>query len=189
MHFMAKLPVLSVLLLLSAFFAAESQAMTVEQAYREIPHNRTVFDATTSALSAAQIKALKRLFELSDRGVVLRVAGLQALQSSSNDVRLVLSQYDALTKELDSFAPPAEIESARALVAQAVRLHRQYFEIIGRDKEAGRAIELAYRQNQLVKQASQQLISAYSVLMQTFPKEPAVNRQAFYDYLCALDFL
>jgi hypothetical protein len=130
-----------------------------------------------------------RLFELSDRGVVLRVEGLQAAQSSGNNLRLVLSQYEALIKELDSLSAPTEIEPARALVAQAVRLHHQYFETMWRDKEAGQSVELAYRQNQVVKQASQKLISAYSVLIQTFPKEPAVNRQSFYDYLCALDFL
>jgi len=182
MHSMAKIPAL---FLLTAFFTTQSQAITVDEAYRAIPHNRTVFDAQLSALPAAQSKVLDQLFELCDRGVVLRVEGLQALQSNSGDLRLVSSRYDALARDLSALAASAEIEPARALVLQAVRLHQQYFETIERAKAAGRSVEVAYRQNPVVKQASQKLISAYSVLMKSFPKEPSNNRQA----LCALDFL
>jgi len=40
-----------------------------------------------------------------------------------------------------------------------------------------------------VKQASGNLHRAYGLLMNAFPGETARNRTAFFDYLCALDYL
>ena len=40
-----------------------------------------------------------------------------------------------------------------------------------------------------VQKVHRDLLQAYNVLLAKFPKEPQVNRDAFYDYLCALDFL
>ena len=41
----------------------------------------------------------------------------------------------------------------------------------------------------LVRSSSSKLIQAYNHLMQSYPKESPHNRQAFFDHLCALDFL
>lgn len=40
-----------------------------------------------------------------------------------------------------------------------------------------------------VQKASGHLHSAYNQLMQTFPNEDNVNKAAFFDYHCALDFI
>jgi len=164
--------------------------LTVVEAYQAIPHNRTVFDVQASKLSAAHTDALRKLFELSDRGIVLRVEGLRAFWSgTNNDIQSVLSGYRALATALSSLQAPADIKPAQDLVLQSIQLHQRYFEAKLREKESGAKVDLAYRQNQDVNQASQKLQTAYGVLMRSFPNEPTVNRQAFYDYLCALDFL
>ena len=41
----------------------------------------------------------------------------------------------------------------------------------------------------LVRSSSNQLIQAYDYLMQSYPQESPHNRQAFFDHLCALDFI
>ncbi|MCP4488040.1 MAG: hypothetical protein GY820_12070 [Gammaproteobacteria bacterium] len=45
------------------------------------------------------------------------------------------------------------------------------------------------KQKQLVKSSSQHLIAAHSLLKQLYPQETKHNQQAFFDYLCALDFI
>jgi hypothetical protein len=170
--------------------AAIASELTVEQAYQAIPHNRTVFDVRTSALSTSQSSALKQLFDLADRGIVLRVQGLRTLQSENRgDDHGVLAGYLTLQNALASLPVPAEIEPAKRLVQQSIQLHQQFFATQFRDKQSSGKTDLGIRQNREVQLASQKLIAAYGSLMKAFPNEPAVNRQAFYDYLCALDFL
>lgn len=40
-----------------------------------------------------------------------------------------------------------------------------------------------------VRSASGKLLGAYGNLMRMYPNEDGTNRQAFFDYLCALDFI
>jgi hypothetical protein len=177
-------------LFLMAHSAASASELTVEEAYQAIPHKRTVFDAQASTLSTLHANALKQLFDLADRGIVLRVQGLRALQSanSSGDSSVLLG-YRTLASSVTSLRVPAEIESAQNLVLQSLQLHQQYFETQFRAKQSGGKPDIALRQNSDVTQASRKLIAAYGSLSRTFPNETALNRQAFYDYLCALDFL
>jgi len=182
--------VASLFVLLLACGTTFAGELSVDAAYRLIPHNRTLFDVHASKLSSTQAQALKQLFELSDRGVVLRVSGLNALTSRADaELQSVLSNYHVLSEAMASLAVPVEIKAARELVAQSLELHRRYFETKRREQIAAGEVELALRQNADVLAASQKLQRAYGVLMNAFPGEPAVNKQAFYDYLCALDFL
>jgi hypothetical protein len=171
-------------------FAAH--AMTVEEAYAAIPHKRTVFDGNASKLSAAQIDSLKRLFASSDQGVVLRVEGLRALRGAAasqlpTQLRKAINDYRALASAVASLNVSAEIKPAQDLIAQAIADHQRFFEMKLRDNDT-----LAKRDAALtteIHQASQKLHRAYDVLMKAFPNEAASNKTAFYDYLCALDFL
>jgi hypothetical protein len=169
-----------------ASFAA--QAMTVEEAYAAIPHKRTVFDGNASRLSAAQIDSLKRLFASSDRGVVLRVEGLRALRGAEAvQLRKAINDYRALASAVASLNVSAEIKPAQHLIAQAIADHQRFFEMKLRDSETLAKRDIAFTAD--INQASQKLHRAYDVLMKAFPNEAASNKTAFYDYLCALDFL
>jgi hypothetical protein len=169
-----------------ASFAAH--AMTVEEAYAAIPHKRTVFDGNASKLSAAQIDSLKRLFASSDQGVVLRVEGLRALRGAEAvQLRKAINDYRALASAVASLNVSAEIKPAQDLIAQAIADHQRFFEMKLRDNDTLVKRDAALTAE--IHQASQKLHRAYDVLMKAFPNEPASNKTAFYDYLCALDFL
>jgi hypothetical protein len=164
--------------------------LTVEAAYRAIPHQRTTFDATESKLSVAHRTALARLFALTDRGVVLRVRGMTALASATqNDLGDVIEQYRTLIDSLASWTAPPEIKPAQELVVESIRLHRQFFADALNRPDANTARSRDVAGNREVRRASQKLHAAYGRLMSDFPNEAAVNRQAFFDHLCALDFL
>jgi hypothetical protein len=176
---------------LAVFIASSSlaaHAMTVEEAYAAIPHKRTVFDGNASKLSATHIDSLKRLFTSSDQGVVLRVEGLRALRGAdAAQLRKAINDYRALASAVASLNVSAEIKPAQDLIAQAIADHQHFFEMKLRDSDTLAKRDAAFTSD--INQASQKLHRAYDVLMKAFPNEAANNKTAFYDYLCALDFL
>jgi len=160
-------------------------ALTVEQAYAAIPHQRTVYDASGSRLAKGHIEALDQLFTLSDRGTVLRVEALDALKRRDTArLRATVRDYASLFDALRQLRPTPQTRAATDLVLQAVQQHQSFF-----DTKLAAAPRLDSAFTVDVTQSSQKLRQAYSLLMAAFPEETARNRQAFFDYLCALDFL
>ena len=180
---------LTALALLAAALAvsAPAGAMTTEEAYAAIPHRRTPFEAPASKLPADKSASLERLFAYTDRGVVLRVQGMAAQRNGdARELKRVLEGYDALVAEVRGAPLAPEVVPARDQVAEALVLQRKFL--------ASRPSGLTFVRNQLastpeVSQASGKLQGAYGALMRAFPGESPKNKQSFYDYLCALDFL
>lgn len=167
-----------------AVAAPSAHAMSVDEAYARIPHQRTPFSAVTSGATRSQAESLARLFDLSDQAMVLRVRALAALHARDAALlRDILRGYPAAIDGLQQEAASPEVRRAQALVLVAVRQHRAFFEA----KLASGLRDAAFTPD--VHQASSRLREAYSLLMATFPRETARNRQAFFDHLCALDFL
>ena len=180
------LPMIQLIFLaLLAVLPLTASALTVEQAYASIPHQRTVFDTAGSRLARVQVDALDQLFTLSDRGTVLRVEGLDALKrGDATRLRATLRDYAALVDALRQIRATQQTRAATDLVIQAVQQHQRFFDT---KLAAGPRLDFAFTAD--VNESSQKLRQAYSLLMSAFPDEAARNRQAFFDYLCALDFL
>ena len=180
---------LAIFLLLVAQIGHGSD-LTVDAAYRAIPHQRTAFDATASTLPMEHRAALARLFALTDRGVVLRVRGMMALASEpQKELRDVIEEYGQLTASIVSMPTPPDIKPTQELVVQSVRLHQRFFANQLDQSNVSATVSRDVKRNREVREASQMLHAAYGRLMSSFPNEAAINRQAFYDHLCALDFL
>src|SRR5262245_59586149 len=139
--------------------AGSARAMSVDEAYASIPHRRTVFDRRTATMPADEADVLQRLFALVDRAIVARVTR---------------SGYEPLLAELRALDPPARLRHVHALVIEAVVAEHAY---------------LTTNQQGAVQTASARLHEAYAELLRLFPDESPHNRDAFFDYLCALDFL
>ncbi len=178
----------SICLALLASLPFAAAALTVDQAYVAIPHQRTPFDTAASRLARGQAEALQQLFDLSDRGTVLRVDALQGLQRADvAHVRAVVRDYAALQEALKQLRPTQQTRAATDLVMQAVQQQQRFFEAKLQAGNSGSRLDAAFTAD--VHQSSQKLRQAYSLLMAAFPEETARNRQAFFDHLCALDFL
>ena len=170
--------------ILFAVIAPQTWALSVDEAYASIPHQRTPFSVVSSGAARPQAEALARLFELSDQATVLKVRGLAALRSGdAASLRDVLQDYRGPLDVLQRVPATAEVKEAQSLVLLAVRQHKAFFE----SKLATGARDTVF--TALVHQASSNLRQAYSLLMAAFPKESPSNRQAFFDHLCALDFI
>jgi hypothetical protein len=87
--------------------------------------------------------------------------------------RVTKAGHDGVLAELRSLDLPKRLGRVQSLVTDAVVAERAY---------------LAGEQS-AIHTASARLHEAYAELMRLFPGEGAHNRDAFYDYLCALDFL
>jgi len=165
-----------------------AHAMSVEEAYAAIPHHRTVFDRASTKLPPAQINSLIQLFAGADQATVFRVQSMRDLRAGRlQDVRKTIDAYRALIGTLSSTQPPADVKPAHALIVGAIQDHQRFFEIKLHQSTDPARIDVAFTPE--VQQASQKLRRAYDLLLRAFPNEPAVNKAAFYDYLCALDFL
>jgi len=165
--------------------AAPVSAMSPEEAYAAIPHQRTAFEARKSTLPTAKSESLARLFALTDRGVVLRVQGMAAQQrGDAKELARVIEGYDALAAELQAERFEPEVIPARDQVVEALRLQRRFF--AARPTSVARQILSSTPE---VRQSSNQLHGAYGVLMRAFPGEIPKHKQSFFDHLCALDFL
>ncbi len=160
----------------------EEQGLSIESAYQQIPHERKRFEAEDSQLSDETKAGLSKLFTLVDLGVVYRVKLLKELGSgtfSQNPEKL----YERLVSELnliDGISPEIQSEIKNAIMEQRDFFMQSYNR---------RQLASSYTSDSLVQNSSGRLRKAYSLLMSTYKDESKGNKDAFYQHLCALDFL
>ena len=161
-------------------FCASSYAMETDQAYRLIPHQRTVFQLHQSTISATEAQQVARLLSLAEKAMIERVDAMVNGAGKTNYFSLI----DSILWQIDQLGVPKQVQAARDHIHEAVQQHRAFFEL---QNATGNQVEV--NRQQLVLSSHRHLISAYQQLMQTYPEETKHNKQAFFDYLCALDFI
>ena len=198
-------------------FTSRVMAMDVDEAYRSIPHRRTVFDETAAQMPDQEKNFLQEFFSLIDQAIVAKVEIVSWINSNGLKGRKE-GNYDEILKQLSSLETPDALKPARQSVIEAIKEQRQFLSRVSIGysdiEERGiiprpailNIVDIGKRgikawadrndyhkpilaQEPLVVGASHKLIKAYQILMQVYPRETAQNKQAFFDYLCALDFL
>ena len=170
--------------------------MSINDAYRAIPHRRRTYLVSSSSISPTDAGLVDRLFSIVDRAVVARVETLGWLTSGGRQ-GLPLAHYqrtsDSLLRELEKLDPPERIVPAVNLIATALQEQRSYLGEWDQAKANRQPFPYTLHKggnlHALVRSSSNKLIQAYTHLMQSYPKESPHNRQAFFDHLCALDFI
>lgn len=152
-------------------------ALSVEDAYKAIPHRQTVFRVEQSNLPPGEAAVVGDMLALAEKAMVERV---RALKTSPDSMRYEKPIADILGR-LRRLPAPAKLEPVREELLKAIEQHRAYFAIRGKGGEK--------EKQRLVQQSHRALIRTYDLLIELYPDETAHNRQAFYDYLCALDFI
>lgn len=161
----------------------------IDAAYRAIPHRRTTYRAAGSPLGTTTAIALERMLALVDAAVTLRVETLRALGTGeASSIDAYDRRLDLLERELEGIPPAATFRPALDLVREALRAQRAYFRSWRDRLRAGE--RFAFQKDDPQVQASSRCLHrAYGELMRLYPNEGADNRQAFFDHLCALDFI
>ena len=160
---------------------AIQQSMSVAKAYEAIPHQRTTFNKlTASTMSKVDAEYLQQFFGLVDVVTVERMeqmhAGKFGLSGRPSNYMEILRRFDVLT-------PPETLKHMHYLVMHAIKEQNEYLQ---EWQKTGGKIDLY---NALLQSSHRKLQRAYQLLMELYPKENDLNKQAFFDHLCALDFI
>ena len=172
------------------FYVPQARAMTVEQAYRAIPHTRTQFDPMRSNLDRETKIYLMSLFELTDIAVVMRVELESGLLYGKNiDIGQYLGIYERILQELETLQTPERLQKVPVFITDALRdqivFLKEWYSADVDMKDSYRK----YQQNELVRAANRSLVMAYKELLTRLPHETRYNKQSFFNHLCALDFI
>jgi hypothetical protein len=162
--------------------------LSVEQAYAAIPHRRTAWTESQTTVPADERAYLRTIFTVVDQAIAVRVAGLQNFSQQRFDSVDVDTQFDRLLSFTQSMPVPARLGAYHRQIIAALSSDRQFFaEWKVQGASFSYAQELAANGN--VQAASAAARAAYSELMSKYPAESQQNKDAFFDYHCALDFL
>ncbi len=162
--------------------------LSVDQAYAAIPHRRTVWNDAESTASASEKAYLKTIFDVLDQATAVRVAGMQNYASGHPEYSDPPSEYDQLINFARGMTPPKKLEPYHNYVLQALAGQRQFF-ADWKTQGDQFGYPTCLKTHPGVQRSSGALQSAYNELMQRFPAEAQSNKDAFFDYHCALDFL
>jgi hypothetical protein len=173
-----------------------ASAMTVEEAYKAIPHRYTPFEAGSASMTSQESRFLADFFGLVNLAIVERVQTLAWFQSrgkQGSPVSNYRKNVERIIANLGQLNVPKNCAAVRQRVVEAIQDQKTYFQEWENAQTAASpfkgALGSAGPRHALVTTSSQKLHQAYSELVRQFPKESAKNQQAFFDHLCALDFI
>ena len=180
---------------LSLLLQPVASALTVEEAYRAIPHRYTAFDTKSAKTDPKQAACLDSFFRLVNLAIVERVQTLTWFQSNGrqgSSFQNYRKRVGELITQFGVLPIPKNLEEVRRQVVEAIKDQRAYFEEWEQATTKREPFKFALGTGSLhprVLASSQKLQQAYARLMQLYPREEARNQQAFFDHLCALDFI
>lgn len=174
-----RIGLVSLILSLWVLLPAAAQEGEVERAYRAIPHRYTPFPNSQAKMTATEKRYLSANFTLVNEAVVARVQAMRSRQFQDYDNRAA-----RILSQLKSQRPPRKLFKYHQLVVGAVEDQRAYFDAWSRQPRA--KFNAA---DPLVQSASSKLKQAYGILQSQFPGQAKQVQEAFFDHLCALDFI
>lgn len=166
--------------------------LTVEEAYAAIPHRRTAFRFEQSPIPEPDRSYLRLMLELVDRGVVARVSAYRSFYYGESNREPLLRAISELARFAEvEVVPPPGLEVYHGEIVSALRAQEAFFtEWLREDTRFRSRDPKLLSRHPLVLESSRALRAAYSVLMNRYGAgEGAENRNAFFDYHCALDFI
>jgi hypothetical protein len=165
--------------------------LSVEQAYAAIPHRRTRFRFDASPLPLHERRYLEAMFHLIDQGTRVRVVAWQDLFHRGTTAHDPVGKLSELVRQVDGIEPPARLVAYHRQLRTALVQQRGFFQqwlAAGAGFTARSGAALAAHPG--VQSSSAALRSAYGLLMRELASGlEAQERDAFFDYHCALDFL
>ena len=146
-------------------------------------------------MSATDAAVLQEFFRLLNLAIVERVQALWWFQSNGKR-GAAFADYqkstDGLIRQIEALAVPESLKAMHRDVIDALKDQRAYFEEwqrVVRRSESFKYPPGASPPHPRVLSSSQKLQQAYGRLIQLYPHETERTKQAFFDHLCALDFI
>ncbi len=186
------------LLISMVFFALvwvpDLLALSVDEAYKAIPHQQTTFDRSSFNASSRDGIYLSKMFSITDQAMAARVEQLSALYyfkgQGDTGISIYNQKVDVLIEQLEALNPPGFLEKPHQLILESIQEQKEFFnEWSNASNSKKKSFRNTYARHPLVQSSHHKLFAAYNELMRHFPEENPHNKQAFFDHLCALDFL
>jgi hypothetical protein len=180
---------------LSFLLQLVASAMTVQEGYRAIPHRYTAFEIKSAKMDPKEAACLESFFRLVNLAIIERVQTLTWFQSNGrqgSSLQSYRKRVGDLITQFRGLDVPKNLEEVRRQVIGAIKDQRTYFEEweqVMTKREPFRYVLGSGSRHPKVLASSQKLQQAYAQLMQVYPREGSRNQQAFFDHLCALDFI
>lgn len=166
---------------------------SVADAYKDLGHQQTIFDQSAASMTIGESQYLDHLFYVTDlafreRMIMLRYAesgyANEYIEKYNEEITNILGSFEFIRPNTRA------LEAVEILVLEAVREQKKLFNLwADADAYTHNALKKSLPNNALVQSSHSKLIKAYQLLKQEYPNESAHNQQAFYDHLCALDFI
>ncbi len=169
--------------------------MAISEAYRAIPHRQTTFRSQGARLDDGSKAFLHRFFTLVDHAMVARVATLRYFQSRGRrgqPFEQYQTEIDSVLKELRRLNAPASLQKAHRLVVEAIEAQGRYFadwNASGVRQHFDYQPGPTMRQHEAIRASSSRLHQAYAEIMRVCGQKDSGNKNAYFDHLCALDFI
>ena len=168
----------------SFYISLHSYSLTIEEAYSAIPHRRTEFDYNSAKMSLEEKTYLSEVFELTDLATIEKVNMLMWLGSNGQKGE-VAKHYSNIISSLYNLNPPSGLDNFHNLIISSIKEQK---ETLFKWKISSFDYSMI-RSESLVRSSSKKLKSAYRILKKQYPGESSYNKRAFFDHLCALDFI
>lgn len=145
-------------------------------------------------MSVAEKDYLDHLFFVTDMAFSERMTMLKYFEQD-NDNAYIAKYNEGIENLLRSFdlitAPNEKLGHVENLVTDAIKEQRKFF---NKWNKAGKKFNHKKRtqnfiNDEHVRNAHRKLLKAYAILKNEYPQEGQHNQKAFYDHLCALDFI
>ena len=162
--------------------------LNVDQAYAAIPHRRTVWVMADSTVPPAEADYLRVIFAVMDQGVAVRVAGQQNFSAGQFEGSDPVANYDRLIEFARGMPVPGALAAYHQKVLDGLAGQRQFFADWKAERQQFRFAQ-QIGEHPGARNASAALRAAYNELMAKYPNETATNKDAFFDFHWALDFL
>jgi len=162
--------------------------LSVEQAYAAIPHRRTVWVESDSTVPSEEKTYLKVMFQVLDQGVAVRVVGLQNYSNQQFDSANIDAEFDHLIAFVHTMPVPKTLVSYHNDILAGLNGQRAFFDE-WKSQRDNFQFSRQVQNHPGVRNASNALRTAYGELMSKYPNESQTNKDAFFDYHCALDFI
>ncbi|PCI36266.1 MAG: hypothetical protein COB53_10120 [Elusimicrobia bacterium] len=162
--------------------------LSVQEAYEAIPHRRTRADVEDEGLDPRDELYLKLVFSAIDESVALRVSTQIDFIDGDTDGNGYFEAQDRISEFLEELAPPPKLVGYHGMVLAAISDQRAFF-AEWRDAGAGFTHKRNVGTHAKVQSASGKLRSAYGTLIKEYPPLSSQNKEAYFDYHCALDFI
>lgn len=160
-------------------------AMTIEEAYRAIPHERTVFDPARATMPEGEKIYLQKFLSLVEAATVERVDRMNWIKNGQQTRRDPNSEK--IATQIEQLSAPDELKGVSSLVVAAIR---EQGEVLSRLERGPAQAHFSFPKGAPgVETSSQKLRKAYDELIALYPKESLGIQKAFFDTLCALDFI